>query len=96
MSGRDPRRSSAPSRSPSASAATAEILASAIGVLPTLGARLAKLTFAPEILITDGLHYVLEDAAAARARRTASSRWSRPGCRIAASSIGSGRGDATW
>jgi acyl CoA:acetate/3-ketoacid CoA transferase beta subunit len=38
-----------------------EILASAIGVLPTLGARLAKLTFAPEILITDGLHFVLEN-----------------------------------
>ena len=37
-----------------------ELLASAIGVLPTLGARLAKLTFAPDILITDGLHYVLE------------------------------------
>jgi acyl CoA:acetate/3-ketoacid CoA transferase beta subunit len=38
----------------------AELLASAIGVLPTLGSRLAKLTFAPEILITDGLHFVLE------------------------------------
>lgn len=37
-----------------------ELLASAIGTLPTLGARLAKLTFAPEILITDGLHYVLD------------------------------------
>ena len=72
-----------------------EILASAIGVLPTLGARLAKLTFAPEILITDGLHYVLENVRRS-ARRTASSPWSRPGCRIAASSIGCGRGDATW
>ena len=38
-----------------------ELLASAIGVLPTLGARLAKLTFAPEILITDGLHSVLAE-----------------------------------
>jgi acyl CoA:acetate/3-ketoacid CoA transferase beta subunit len=37
-----------------------EILASAIGALPTLGARLAKLTFAPDLLITDGLHGVLE------------------------------------
>jgi acyl CoA:acetate/3-ketoacid CoA transferase beta subunit len=36
-----------------------ELLASAIGVLPTLGARLAKLTFAPDILITDGFHSVL-------------------------------------
>ena len=38
-----------------------EILASAIGVLPTLGARLAKLSFAPDLLITDGLHYVLDN-----------------------------------
>ncbi len=38
-----------------------EILASAIGTLPTLGARLAKLTFAPEILVTDGFHFVLEE-----------------------------------
>jgi acyl CoA:acetate/3-ketoacid CoA transferase beta subunit len=37
-----------------------EILASAIGTLPTLGARLAKLSFAPDLLVTDGLHYVLE------------------------------------
>ena len=37
-----------------------ELLASAIGTLPTLGARLAKLTFAPDLLITDGLHYVLD------------------------------------
>ncbi len=38
-----------------------EILASAIGTLPTLAARLAKLTFAPDLLITDGLHFVLEN-----------------------------------
>ena len=42
-----------------------EILASAIGVLPTLGARLAKLSFAPDLLITDGLHYVLDNVSAA-------------------------------
>jgi acyl CoA:acetate/3-ketoacid CoA transferase beta subunit len=32
-----------------------EILASPIGVLPTIGARLAKLTFEPELLLTDGV-----------------------------------------
>jgi acyl CoA:acetate/3-ketoacid CoA transferase beta subunit len=36
-----------------------EILASPIGVLPTLGARLAKLTFAPDLLVTDGFHALL-------------------------------------
>jgi acyl CoA:acetate/3-ketoacid CoA transferase beta subunit len=36
-----------------------EILASPIGVLPTLGARLAKLTFAPDLLLSDGFHYLL-------------------------------------
>jgi acyl CoA:acetate/3-ketoacid CoA transferase beta subunit len=37
-----------------------EILASPIGTLPMLGARLAKLTFAPDLLVTDGLHSLLE------------------------------------
>jgi acyl CoA:acetate/3-ketoacid CoA transferase beta subunit len=32
-----------------------EILASPIGNLPTLGARLAKLTFEPDLLLTDGV-----------------------------------------
>lgn len=32
-----------------------EILASAIGTLPTIGARLAKLTFEPDLLMTDGI-----------------------------------------
>jgi len=36
-----------------------EILASAMGTLPTIGARLAKLTFEPELLITDGFAYAL-------------------------------------
>jgi acyl CoA:acetate/3-ketoacid CoA transferase beta subunit len=31
-----------------------EILAAAMGAVPTIGARLAKLTFAPDLLITDG------------------------------------------
>ena len=32
-----------------------EILAHAVGIIPTLGARLAKLTSAPEIVLTDGV-----------------------------------------
>jgi acyl CoA:acetate/3-ketoacid CoA transferase beta subunit len=32
-----------------------EILASPIGVIPTIGARLAKATFAPDLLLTDGV-----------------------------------------
>jgi acyl CoA:acetate/3-ketoacid CoA transferase beta subunit len=32
-----------------------EILASPMGVVPTLGARLAKVTFAPHLLMTDGV-----------------------------------------
>ena len=32
-----------------------EILASPIGVLPSIGARLAKLTFAPDLVLTDGI-----------------------------------------
>ncbi len=32
-----------------------EILASPIGVIPTIGARLARATFAPDLLLTDGV-----------------------------------------
>ena len=36
-----------------------EILASPIGPLPIIGARLAKLTFEPELLLTDGVASLL-------------------------------------
>ena len=36
-----------------------EILVSPIGNLPQIGARLAKLTFAPDILLTDGVAYLV-------------------------------------
>ncbi len=42
-----------------------EILASPTGLMPTLGARLARLTTAPDLLLTDGEAYLLADAAAA-------------------------------
>ena len=36
------------------------ILASAMGVIPSLGARLARLTFEPGLLLTDGEAYLLD------------------------------------
>jgi acyl CoA:acetate/3-ketoacid CoA transferase beta subunit len=41
-----------------------EILASPMGLMPTLGARLARLTTAPDLLLTDGEAYLLADPAA--------------------------------
>jgi acyl CoA:acetate/3-ketoacid CoA transferase beta subunit len=38
-----------------------EILASCFGTIPALGARLAKLDFAPDLLLTDGIAHLLED-----------------------------------
>lgn len=38
-----------------------EILASPIGLLPTLGARLARRTFAPDLLLTDGVAFLRAD-----------------------------------
>jgi acyl CoA:acetate/3-ketoacid CoA transferase beta subunit len=38
-----------------------EILVSPIGNLPQIGARLARLTFAPEILLTDGVAFLVAD-----------------------------------
>ena len=36
------------------------ILASPMGLIPSLGARLARLTFAPDLLLTDGESYLLD------------------------------------
>jgi acyl CoA:acetate/3-ketoacid CoA transferase beta subunit len=38
-----------------------EILASPMGVIPTIGARLAKATFEPDLVVTDGEAYVVEN-----------------------------------
>lgn len=37
-----------------------EILASPIGVIPTIGARLARATFAPDLLLSDGEAYLVQ------------------------------------
>lgn len=41
--------------------ANGEILASGVGVVPRLGAGLAKLTHTPELMMTDGEAYLVED-----------------------------------
>ncbi|MEV6668879.1 CoA-transferase [Streptomyces sp. NPDC051162] len=41
-----------------------EILASPMGVVPTIGARLARLTFAPDLLLTDGEAMLIADVPA--------------------------------
>jgi len=72
-----------------------ELLASPIGNLPTLGARLAKLTFEPELLLSDGVAFLLASVpplGGAGAR----SRSSRAGSPTARCSTWSGREGATW
>src|SRR3954469_25035805 len=44
-------------------AADGEILASPMGTMPTLGARLARLTSNPDLLLSDGEAYLLADVA---------------------------------
>ena len=39
-----------------------EILASAFGLIPTIGARLAKLTFEPDLMVSDGEAYLVANA----------------------------------
>lgn len=38
-----------------------EILVSCFGTIPAIGARLAKLTFAPDLMLTDGIAHLLEN-----------------------------------
>jgi acyl CoA:acetate/3-ketoacid CoA transferase beta subunit len=44
-------------------AGAGEILASPMGTMPAIGARLARLTFAPDLLLSDGEAYLLADVA---------------------------------
>jgi acyl CoA:acetate/3-ketoacid CoA transferase beta subunit len=48
-----------------------EILASPIGVLPSIAARLAKLTFAPDLLLTDGVASLMGEVPALGAEASA-------------------------
>ena len=71
-----------------------EVMASAFGTAPALGARLARLTFAPDLVLTDGDAALVDGAPplGAPGRRPASSS---PTCPTGGSSTSSGRGAAT-
>ncbi|MFE0041820.1 CoA-transferase subunit beta [Streptomyces albireticuli] len=52
-----------------------EILASPMGVLPTIGARLARLTFSPDLLLTDGEALLIADTPALGAKAAVVEGW---------------------
>jgi acyl CoA:acetate/3-ketoacid CoA transferase beta subunit len=52
-----------------------EILASPMGTVPAIGARLAKLTFAPDLLLTDGEALLTADVPAVGARAEVVEGW---------------------
>lgn len=52
-----------------------EILASPMGTVPTIGARLAKLTFSPDLLLTDGEALLIGDVPAVGARAGVVEGW---------------------
>ncbi|MDJ0866976.1 MAG: CoA-transferase [Myxococcota bacterium] len=48
-----------------------EILASSFGTVPAIGARLARLTFAPDLMMTDGIAFLRADVAPVSGEPTA-------------------------
>ncbi|WP_052864404.1 CoA-transferase subunit beta [Streptomyces niger] len=52
-----------------------EVLASPMGTVPSIGARLAKLTFSPDLLLTDGEALLMADVPAVGARSEATEGW---------------------
>ncbi|MEG3627648.1 CoA-transferase subunit beta [Streptomyces poriticola] len=52
-----------------------EVLAAPMGTVPTVGARLARLTFAPELLLTDGEALLVGDVPALGGRAGAVEGW---------------------
>ncbi|MGW6205075.1 CoA-transferase subunit beta [Streptomyces sp. NPDC055089] len=52
-----------------------EILASPMGTVPAIGARLARLTFSPELLLTDGEALLIADTPAVGARAESVEGW---------------------
>ncbi|MFJ4244793.1 CoA-transferase subunit beta [Streptomyces iakyrus] len=52
-----------------------EVLASPMGTVPAVGARLAKLTFAPDLLLTDGEALLIGDVPALGARTQVVEGW---------------------
>ncbi|MFM9370432.1 CoA-transferase subunit beta [Streptomyces sp. Da 82-17] len=52
-----------------------EVLASPMGTVPTIGARLAKLTFSPDLLLTDGEALLIGDVPAVGGRAEVVEGW---------------------
>ncbi|MFE4454295.1 CoA-transferase subunit beta [Streptomyces sp. NPDC056796] len=52
-----------------------EVLAAPMGTVPTIGARLAKLTFSPDLLLTDGEALIMADVPAVGARAQVVEGW---------------------
>ncbi|MFF4753678.1 CoA-transferase subunit beta [Streptomyces sp. NPDC002514] len=52
-----------------------EVLASPMGTVPTVGARLARLTFSPDLLLTDGEALLMADVPAVGARAEVVEGW---------------------
>ncbi|MGV9883907.1 CoA-transferase subunit beta [Streptomyces sp. NPDC003006] len=52
-----------------------EILASPMGTIPSIGARLAKLTFSPDLLLTDGEALLIGDVPAVGAASSVTEGW---------------------
>ncbi|MDI3387528.1 CoA-transferase [Streptomyces sp. B-S-A8] len=52
-----------------------EVLASPMGTVPTIGARLARLTFSPELLLTDGEALLIGDVPAVGAKAEVVEGW---------------------
>jgi acyl CoA:acetate/3-ketoacid CoA transferase beta subunit len=68
-----------------------EVLVSPIGTLPQIGAKLAKLTFEPDLLMTDGVAPLLANVLPVSGK-DGPIPWSRAGCRTARCSTRSGPG----
>lgn len=65
-----------------------EVLAHTAGVLPSIGARLARLTTSPDLVLTDGEAYFMSDPPPL-GRTAAEGASSRAGCRTGGSSTSS-------
>ena len=70
-----------------------EVMASPFGTVPQIGARLARLTFAPDLVLTDGEAALMANTPSVSSDATSSC--SRRGCRTGGCSTWCGRDGAT-
>ena len=90
----DPRRGTARSRVAECFRGDGEILANPIGTIPTIGGRLAKATFEPDLVMTDGEALLVENILPVGVDRRREGR-RRRGTRTARCSTSCGRVGAT-